>query len=219
MRNINNEDVVNYIREILPKKEDFLEEIEKYAYENNVPIIHPEIAQLIKVIIKIIKPRNILEIGTAIGYSALVFASNIENDGKVITIERNERMIELAKKNIIKNGYENKIEIINGDANDILPSINGKFDIIFIDAAKSKYFEFLSYCLDNLNPNGIIISDNVLYNGMIANEEIVPRRQKTIFRNMRKYLEYISNHPDLDTTIIPMGDGIALSYKRSEINE
>lgn len=214
LSNINERNIEEYIRSIIPLKDTFLLEIEKYAELNHVPIIHPEVAQLIKVLIKISKPRKILEIGTAIGYSALVMASSMGKGGKVTTIEKREDMISIAEKNIHDNGYSNMIQIIKGEAEEVLPSIDDEFDFIFIDAAKGQYMEFFPYCIKNLVDGGIIVSDNVLYKGMVASDELVVRRKKTIVKRMRNYLDYINSNEFLESSVIPIGDGIAITYKK-----
>lgn len=216
MSKINEDYIEDYIREVIPESSGYLQVMESYAKENHVPIIHPEVAQLLRVLIRIKKPKNILEIGTAIGYSAVVMAEAMGNDGNITTIERREDMINLAGKNFTECGLSERIRIVHGDAHDVLPKIEGSFDLIFLDAAKSKYMDFLPYCVDNLSHGGIIISDNVLYKGMIANDELVVRRQKTIVRRMREYLDYICNNPIFESSIIPIGDGVALTYKKED---
>ncbi|WP_066507672.1 O-methyltransferase [Abyssisolibacter fermentans] len=218
MENINRQYIVDYIQEVIPKNNKLLQKLESYAKDNNVPIIHPEVAQLLKVIMNIKKPKKILEIGTAIGYSALLMAYYMKDDGKIITIERRKEMIDIALNNIKENGFSDKITIKNGEAHEILPQINEKFDLIFIDAAKSKYMEFLSCCLNCLSKDGIIVSDNVLYKGMIANDDLVPRRQRTIVRKMRAYLDYICNDEKFESSIIPIGDGVAITTLKEENN-
>lgn len=214
MCSITKDYIQEYIRGVLPKSSKVLESIEEYAAKNNVPIIHPEVAQFIRVLIRIKNPSKILEIGTAIGYSAIVMAEASKKDCEIITIERREDMVKLAKENFERVGLNNRIKILHGEAQEILPRLKDKFDLIFLDAAKGKYMEFLPYCLENLNCEGVIISDNVLFKGMVANDELVIRRKKTIVKRMREYLEYISNSPILETSIIPIGDGIALTIKK-----
>ncbi|NBI06708.1 O-methyltransferase [Senegalia massiliensis] len=214
MSNINKDYIEDYIRSVLPKRDSFLVQLEEFAQENNIPIIHPEVAEFMRVILKIKDSKNILEIGTAIGYSSIVMSNSIK-EGNIITIERQENMVKLANENIEKSGIKN-IEVKHGEAKDILPKLNKKFDFIFIDAAKGKYMEFLPYCINMLEDKGIILSDNVLFKGMVANDDLVVRRKKTIVRRMREYLDDISNHSELTTSIIPIGDGVALSYKESE---
>lgn len=216
MSRIVNQYIEDYIRGIIPKKDDLFTQMEKYAIENHIPIIHPEVAQFLRVMVKITNAKKILEIGTAIGYSTLIMADAINGEGKIITLERREDMINLAKKNIHESATKVDIEILKGEAEDILPKLNDDFDFIFLDAAKSKYMDFLPYCIKNLKSKGIIISDNVLFKGMIANDDLVVRRKKTIVRRMREYLDFISTNPILETSIIPIGDGIAVSYKKEE---
>lgn len=215
MGNINNPLIEEYIRDLIPKRCKLLEKMEFHAETSHIPIVQPEVAQFLKVITKIKKPEKILEIGTAIGYSAIIFSSALDN-GFLYTIERRKDMIELANSYIKESGLESRIKILNGDAEDILPTIKEKFDLIFLDAAKGRYLDFFNESLKLLNNEGIIISDNVLYKGMIASDKYVVRRKKTIVKRMRTYLDHIMNHPQLTTCVIPIGDGIALSYKRQE---
>lgn len=215
MSNINYDYIEEYLRSLLHEENLLLCELEAYAEENHVPIIHPEVKQLISVIIKSKNIKSILEVGTAIGYSSIAFCKTM-NGGKVTTIEINEEMKELASKNIKRAGYENNIDIVLGDANDVIKDIKGKYDCIFLDGAKGHYVHLLEDCLNLLNPGGLIISDNVLFRGMIASRELVKRRKITIVKRMRKYLEVISEHPQLETSIIPIGDGLAISYYKAE---
>jgi len=214
LSNINEQYIEEYIREVIPKTPEFLSDLEIYAKENHVPIIHPEVAQFLKVLIMIKKPKRILEIGTAIGYSALTMANAMGLEGTILTIERRADMIDLAQKNIDKNGFTDRIRIMDGEAEKVLPEIKDSFDLVFLDAAKGKYMEFLPYCISNLKSGGILVSDNVLYKGMVANDGLVVRRQRTIVRRMREYLEYISNNSILESSVIPIGDGVALTYKK-----
>ncbi|WP_334293309.1 O-methyltransferase [Maledivibacter halophilus] len=213
LSNIVDKLVEGYIRDMLPENKGIIKEMEEFARDNNIPIVHPEVAKFLDVIIKISKVKSILEVGTAIGYSALIFSRAMGNEGKIVTIEKSEDMYNLAKNNIKKAGQKANIDILLGDGREVLPQIEGKFDMIFLDAAKGHYQKFLLSCIDRLNDNGIIVSDNVLYKGMVASNQYVVRRKITIVKRMRKYLNYISNHPRLTTSIIPIGDGVALTYK------
>lgn len=213
MTNINEEYIEDYIRSILPHKKTYLIEMEEYARKNHVPIVEPEVAQLLKVQLKILKPKKILEVGTAIGYSSLIMAEALEGDFQITTIEREEDMVVLAKSYIEKTPYKDKISILWGDAMDVLPFIENKFDLIFIDAAKGQYMEFLDYAMEHLNPGGLIISDNVLYKGMVATDSLVDKRKITIVKNLRKFLTYINEIDGYTSAIIPIGDGVALTYK------
>ncbi len=208
--------VEDYIRETLEENTGQIRKMELYAEENNVPIIHKEVAELLKVILKIHKPKRILEIGCAIGYSSIFFESVLDNEVEIITTERNPVMLEKAKKNIKDAGLEDRISILEGDAQETLNTVDGKFDMIFIDAAKGQYKMFFDMVIDKLKIGGIVISDNILYKGMIASDDLVVRRKKTIVKRMRDYLDYICQSDYLDTSIIPIGDGLAISYKKSE---
>lgn len=213
MGNIVNNLVEDYIRNTLKDKEGLLRELEIYAAENNVPIVHKEVSDLLKVILKVQKPKRILEVGCAIGYSSILFASSLDGDVEIITVERNEKMIEKAKENIKRAGLENKITILEGDAEEHLKAVDGEFDMIFLDAAKGQYKLFYDMVIDKLKINGLLISDNILYKGMVAHDDFVIRRKKTIVKRMRNYLDYICTCDYLDTSLIPIGDGVALSYK------
>ena len=163
-----------------------------------------------------VRPVRILEIGTAIGYSAILLAGVLADGGRMDTIERQEEMLIKARENIKKAGLENTISIIAGDAQDVLMCLDKQYDMIFLDAAKGQYPEFLPECLRMLRNGGLLVSDNVLYKGMIAGEEPVARRKRTIVNRMRAYLESLCGDPCLDTSILPVGDGVALTYKRME---
>lgn len=214
MINIVNPVVEDYIRVTLKENQGLIKELEEYASENDVPIIHKEVAELMRVLLNISKPKRILELGCAIGYSSILFTSILEGDVEVITTERNPRMLERAKDNIKRAGYENNITILEGDALETLKNVDGEFDMIFIDAAKGHYKVFFDMLIDKLKDGGLIVSDNILYKGMIASDEYVIRRKKTIVKRMRDYLDYICDLDYIDTSILPIGDGVALSYKK-----
>lgn len=206
--------VDNYIRNTIAKEEGILAELEIFALENHVPIIHPEVGRMISVLGKTIKPGRILEIGTAIGYSSILFSQFLLENGKIDTIERYDVMVERAKANIKKAGLSDTIHVIMGDALEVLECLDNRYDMVFMDAAKGQYLEFLPHCMRMLKAGGVLISDNVLYKGMVATDELVVRRQKTIVTRMRAYLDHICKLPELDTCIIPIGDGVAISYKK-----
>ncbi|MDR7856006.1 O-methyltransferase [Tissierella sp.] len=210
---INEEYIEGYIRGLLPDNNCNLKAMEKYAEDNHVPIVQPEVAQLLKVLLKIKCPKNILEIGTAIGYSALIMAENTSVECKITTIERRKDMIELAIENISKTKYLERIKILEGEAEDILSTLEEKYDFIFLDAAKGQYMDFFKECIRLLNPGGIIVSDNVLYKGMVATDDLVIRRKKTIVKRLRQFLQYINHIEGYTSSIIPIGDGIAITYR------
>jgi len=214
MSNIVNDLVEEYIRNTLKENKELILEMEEYARENSVPIIHKEVAELLRFVLDIHKPRRILEIGCAIGYSSIFFATVLGGDVEIITTERNPIMLEKAYENIEKAGLKDKIKILVGDATQTLKDIDGEFDMIFIDAAKGQYKMFYDMVTPHLRKGGIVVSDNILYKGMIASDEFVVRRKKTIVKRMREYLDYICSLEDVDTSILPVGDGVALSYKK-----
>lgn len=204
-------EVVSYIRELIPERNEYFKALEVYADEYHVPIIQPEVAQMIQTLLYMKKPKRVLEIGTAIGYSASIMAQTMEN-GEIVSIEIREDMRALALAHVEKFNSAVNFDFKLGDALEVLPQIEGKFDVIFIDASKGHYLEFLELCKEKLNPNGLIISDNILYKGMIACDEWVIRRKKTIVKRMRHYLKALTSDTDFHTSIIPIGDGVALSY-------
>lgn len=213
LSNINLPFIEEYIRGILPANKGVLREIEIYADKNHIPIVHKEVGVLLQIITKSVNVKKVLEIGTAIAYSTLLFSEAMGEDGYITTIERNEKMISLAKENIKKAGKTKNIQLIEGDATIVLKQLKDKYDLIFLDGAKGHYKYFLDESMNLLNSGGIFVSDNILYKGMIATDKLVVRRKKTIVNRMREYLRYICNHPQLDTSIIPIGDGLAISYK------
>lgn len=213
MSNIVNDKVENYIRETLKPSQGLLRDLELYAEKNSVPIIHKEVADLLRVILKLKRPKKILELGCAIGYSSLFFADVLDGDVEIVTTERNPIMLDRAQDNIKKAGMEDRIKILVGDAEETLKDLEGTFDMIFIDAAKGHYKMFFDMLIGKLNHGGIVISDNILYKGMIASDDYVVRRKKTIVKRMRTYLDYICDLEGISTSLIPIGDGLAISYK------
>lgn len=203
---------IKFIREVIPKFKYPLNEIEKYAKANHIPIIKPEVAAFLSFIIKIKKPENILEIGTAIGYSAIVMAKSYYR-ARVVTIERDIDRAQLAKENFNKAMVSDRIEIICGEGQDVLPNLNKKYDLIFVDASKGHYKEFYEESMRLLNENGIFICDNILYKGYVINEVNVKHKRRTIVYRMREFIEILKNNRTLTTTILPLGDGISLSIK------
>ncbi len=208
---INLEYITEYLHEVLPESEGYIAEMEKFALTNDVPIIHKEVKFFLEMLCHMIKPSRVLEIGTAIGYSSSVLAMTSETT-KVTTIEREPAMTELALKNHSILGLSDRIRIIEGDALEVLDCLKEKYDLIFIDAAKGYYSDFFSYAKNLINPGGVIVCDNILYKGMTATDELLKRRQKTIVYRMRDFLHSICRDENLKTSIIPMGDGLAVSY-------
>ena len=184
--------------------------IKEKALEQHVPIIMDDTLEVMAKYMKQAKLNRILEIGTAVGYSAMCFSEFLSEDGVIDTIERDEERIEEAKKNIKKVGVEDKINIYEGDAVEILPTLNEKYDMVFIDAAKGKYPFFLKESLRMLNENGIIFADNILYKGYVMSD-YNKHKQRTAVRNLREYIKEVSENPNLETEILEVGDGLAIS--------
>lgn len=188
---------------------DFLE-IRLKAIKENVPIMKLDTKEFLKSLIMIKKPKNILEIGTAVGYSSLIFSKY--SDSKITTIEKSKKMYNIAVENF-KN-YNEDINIINMDANKALDNLNQGFDFVFIDANKAHYRDYFDTCKNKLlNKDGIIVCDNVLFRGSISNDDLYDRRHATIIKRLRKFLAYITNLDDYHTSIIPIGDGISITSK------
>ena len=206
--NINYEHIVNYLNNIYID-EDFLD-LKNCGNDNNIPIMKLETKEFLKQLVIIQKPKNILEIGTAIGYSSLLFSKY--TDASITTIEKSKKMYEIAKSNFKK--YKKDINIINMDAKKALNNINQGFDFVFIDANKSQYEYYFNKALSLLNKNGIIVCDNILFRGQITNDNIINKRDITIVKNLRKFLSHITNLDDYVTSIIPIGDGISISTRR-----
>lgn len=192
----------------------FLDEIEKYAIETQVPIIRKSMQSLLKFLLALVKPKNILEVGTAIGFSALLMSEYGPADCHITTIEKYEKRIPMAKENFKRGGAENRITLLEGDATDILKELDSTYDLIFMDAAKGQYIHFMPDILRLLAPGGLLVSDNVLQDGdIIESRFAVTRRNRTIHARMRDYLYELKHHPDLETVILPVGDGVTLSVK------
>ncbi len=211
---INHDYITEYIRNTIKKNDGLLLELEQYAAENHVPIIQPEVSALMRVIGNVHKPKKLLEVGTAIGYSSILFSEFLSQGGIIDTIERNDAMLEQANLNIRKAGLKDTINVIAGDAIEVLACLNKNYDMIFLDAAKGQYNEFLEHSKRMLNKGGLLVSDNVLYKGMIATDTLVVRRKKTIVNRMRTFLHDLCQDEDFETSIIPIGDGVALSYRK-----
>ena len=189
-----------------------LEKIKEKALDEHIPIIMDDTLEVIDKVLKEIKPKKILEIGTAVGYSAMCFSEYLQDGGKIDTIERDEERLAQARENIVKVGVQERINIIEGDAVEILPNLNDKYDMIFIDAAKGKYPFFLKESLRMLNENGVIFADNILYKGYVMSD-YNKHKQRTAVRNLREYIAEVTNNPELETQILEVGDGLAITKK------
>ena len=189
---------------------DELLTIKEYALERHIPIIMDDTLEVIDKYLTEKRPEKILEIGTAVGYSAMCFSQFLDEDGKIDTIERDTERVTEARENIKKVGVSEKINIIEGDAVEILPTMDEKYDVVFIDAAKGKYPFFLEHALRMLKDDGIIFADNILYKGYVMSD-YNKHKQRTAVRNLREYIKEISENPNLETEILEVGDGLAIS--------
>ena len=193
----------------------YLNELERYAKKTNVPIIRTEMQSLLKFLLAMKEPKEILEVGTAIGFSALLMSEYGPKDCHITTIEKYEKRIPLARENFKKAGKEEAITLLEGDATEILKSLNGTYDFIFMDAAKGQYINFMPDILRLLKVGGLLISDNVLQDGdIIESRFAVTRRNRTIHARMREYLYELKHHEALETVILPVGDGVTISVRR-----
>lgn len=197
-----------------------LDEIEKYALETQVPVIRRSMQSLLKFLLAFSKPKSILEVGTAIGFSALLMDAYSPTDCHITTIEKYEKRIPLARENFRRAGAEERITLLEGDATELLPKLDGAYDLIFMDAAKGQYIHFLPDILRLLSPGGLLVSDNVLQDGdIIESRFAVTRRNRTIHARMREYLYELKHHPQLETVILPVGDGVTLSTLKCAAEE
>ncbi|MBO5506134.1 MAG: O-methyltransferase [Clostridia bacterium] len=209
--NINYEYIIRYLRDSIPERQGLLKEMEEFAHTYSVPISQPESIRFIEVLLKIKPAEKILEVGTAIGYSAIIMAK--ASGGEVTTIELSDDAYRKANEFISRSDVAGKINVIHGDANEVLPDLEGSFDFIFVDAAKGQYNDFLPHCMRLLKKGGVLVSDNILYKGMTATDELLTHRKITIVKRLRSYIETLKESKELSTAIIPIGDGIALSFK------
>ena len=215
------DDYINsYLRTIQPHYDGVLGEIEKESRDAQVPVIPHETARLLSVLLTMKKPKNILEVGTAVAFSSGLMSRYLQDGGTITTIDRYELMLQDARKNIARMGLEDTIKSLEGDAADILPTLTGPYDVIFLDAAKGQYSAFLPHCLRLLPVGGLLIVDDVLQGGDIAKTRFsVPRRQRTIHKRLRNFLWDISHNDALESSIVPIGDGLAVCVKIKETEE
>lgn len=192
----------------------FLDQVEKDALESRIPIVRKSTQSLLKFLLAVKKPERILEVGTAVGFSALLMSEYGPKECHITTIEKYEKRIPVAKENFRRAGREDRITLLEGDASDILRELTGTYDMIFMDAAKGQYIHFLPDILRLLADGGLLVSDNVLQDGdVIQSRFAVTRRNRTIHARMREYLYELKHHPQLETVILPVGDGVTVSTK------
>lgn len=184
--------------------------MESYAHKNKVPIINNQGAELLIETVKTYQPLSVLEIGTAIGYSTMLIANNASS-AKIVTIEIDQERAALASTYIAQAGLAERVEILVGDAGQVIPQLNTKFDLVFIDAAKGQYLDYLTKVIDKLTDNAVIFTDNVLFRGMVEGETETPRRYRTIVKRLREFLNFIHHDSRFSTSLHRGGDGIAIS--------
>ena len=206
-----------FIHSLETENSEILETIEKEALDTFVPIIRKEMQSFLKVLLAIKKPKRILEVGTAVGFSAILMSEYAPEECHITTIEKYEKRIPIALENFKRAGKEQKITLIEGDAMEVLKGLDGSFDFIFMDAAKGQYIYYLPEVVRLLEKDGVFVTDNVLQDGdVIESRFAVERRNRTIHSRMREYLYGLKHHRLLETSIIPLGDGVALSTKVRE---
>lgn len=194
----------------------FLDELEKEALRNRIPVIRKSMQSLLKFLLAFKKPDRILEVGTAVGFSALLMSEYGPEGSHITTIENYEKRIPAARENFRRAGKEDRITLLEGDATEVLKGLSGTYDMIFMDAAKGQYLHFLPDVLRLLAPGGLLVSDNVLQDGDVMESRFaVTRRNRTIHARMREYLYELKHHPELETVVLPVGDGVTLSTKLS----
>ncbi len=212
---IEEERIATFINSFQSGNTPFLNELEKYALETNVPIIRPQMQSFMKMLLTLVKPKKILEVGTAIGFSALLMSEYAPSDCRITTIEKYEKRIPIAKENFIKAKKEKNITLLEGDAAEILKELDDEYDLIFMDAAKGQYINFLPDILRLLKTGGVLLSDNVLQDGTVMESRFaVDRRDRTIHSRMREYLYELTHNDLLQTDILTLGDGITVSVKK-----
>ncbi|GAX90312.1 O-methyltransferase [Effusibacillus lacus] len=213
---MNSTDLISYIRNLVPERDEQLHRMEQRAEELYIPILDLETSQLLRVLLRLFNPERILEVGSAIGYSAIVMAQSCK--ASILTIEQDSDRAEEALRNIQAAGFCNRIQLLKGDAFDLLPAMRPgseeAFDVVFLDAAKGQYPHFLELVLPLLRCGGILFSDNVFFQGLVAGPEHVKHKLRTIVMRLREYNQILVDHPQLETAFVPLGDGLAISVKK-----
>lgn len=210
-----NERVVAYINSLNCGNSDICNTIEKEAIADEVPIIRKEMGNLLKVLLQLVQPERILEVGTAVGYSSILMSENMPHNCTITTIENYDKRISVAKNNFKRAGKEDVITLIEGDALEVLKTLDGPYDFIFMDAAKGQYINYLPDIKRVLRKGGLLISDNILQEGEIVESRYaVTRRNRTIHARIREYVYELTHSEDFVTSIVPIGDGITLSVKQ-----
>ena len=209
------ERIITFINSLDTKNSEILEDIEREALADNVPIIRREMQSFLKVLLMVKKPMRVLEVGTAVGFSALLMSEYVPEECAITTIENYEKRIPIARENFRRAGKENCITLLEGDALELMKELSGPYDLIFMDAAKGQYIHYMPEAIRLLAPGGVLMSDNVLQDGdIIESRFAVERRNRTIHSRMREYLYELKHDERLQTSILPLGDGVALSVRK-----
>lgn len=209
------ERLVTYINSLDSGNTDILDTIEREALDSYVPIIRKEMQSFLKLLLAMQKPKRILEVGTAVGFSAILMAEYNPYPCEIVTIENYDKRIPIARENFVRAGKEKQITLIEGDATEVLKTLDEPFDMIFMDAAKGQYINFFGDVMRLLKKDGVLVSDNVLQDGdIIESHFVVTRRNRTIHKRMREYLYELTHREDLVTAVLPIGDGITVSSKK-----
>ena len=210
--------MVTYIRSLEVPESAVIEAIEQEALRDRVPIIRKEMQSFLKVLLMIKRPMRILEVGAAVGFSSILMSEYMPEGGHITTIENYDKRIPIARANFKRAGKEEQIDLIEGDALEVMHGLEGPYDLIFVDAAKGQYIHYLPEVMRLLGTDGVLVADNGLQEGdIIESRFAVERRNRTIHSRMREYLYELKHHDQLQTSIIPLGDGVALSVKCSDI--
>ena len=205
--------ITRYIRGLV---KDDIKELYNFAHNKEIPVAKPETTKLLHILSLIKKPNKILELGTGIGCSAIIL-SKASEDSSILTVEKNPDNYNEALSLIELNKLSDRIKVINDDGINVLKDLkdkNEKFDFIFLDSAKAQYIDYYPYLTDMLNEGGLLVTDNVLYGGMVATDELLENRKKTIVKRLRMYIDALNNDKTLQTVVVPIGDGVAISIKK-----
>ena len=209
--------ITRYIRGLV---KDDIKELYNFAHNKEIPVAKPETTKLLHILSLIKKPKKILELGTGIGCSAIILSKASENSS-ILTVEKNPDNYKEALSLIELNNLSARIKVINADGIDVLKDLrekNEKFDFIFLDSAKAQYIDYYPYLTEMLNEGGLLVTDNVLYGGMVATDELMEHRKKTIVKRLRMYINALNNDKTLETVVVPIGDGVAISIKKGNEN-
>ncbi len=211
------ERMITFINSLDKGNSIFLEELEQEAKRDFVPIIRKDMQNLLRFLLRLQRPQKILEIGTAVGFSAILMGENTSSECTITTIEKYEKRIPIARENFKRAGMTERITLLEGDAAEIIAGLEGSYDFIFMDAAKAQYLSYLPDLLRLLSNRGMLVCDNVLQDGDVCESRFaVTRRNRTIHSRMRQFLYEIKNHPQLDSTVLTVGDGVTISVKNEE---